>query len=230
MMATTLLAEAHDTPNAGGETCFYCGDIAGADSPLALSTSFVDWWSVARPDSGVVCRGCALALREKIAIDGKDKPQKTRNYSWFVTRREAVPLTKADKRRITEILARPPAEPWALALADSGQKHLLWRTPVNFGGPAPWTVQLEETTLCYVPEALMERCRTARSVVAAVGHPGAAAAATATSLVRVFDEGGDAGLAAWEAWLGVRHEPLSRLALFLTPSREECRRDDDRDV
>ena len=206
--ATSLLAD-----NQGDVSCFYCG--SPADVPLKLSSSFVEWWSVSQPESDHICRGCEVALREKIDIPGKDKPQKTRNYSWLVTTDSATPYTKANKTELARILLSPPDPPWAMALADSGQKHLLYRTPVNRQDTL-YRVQLEMRTVLYTVESLRDRLDLTRRIVAAIGHKGAKLPGVGLAIAA-----DDASLL--EEWLEVEEQSLSALALFLTPSQKECK-------
>lgn len=215
MKATSLLAECH-----GPERCFYCGNPAG-DIKLKLSSSFIDWWSVPYPSSTVICAGCEVALREKIEIPGKDKLQKTRNYSWLVTRSEQRPFTKADKAEILSVLLSPPEPPWAFALADSGQKHLLYRTDVNEQAEPPYRVQLEEVAVDYTPDQLMQRLALCKRVVAAVGVSNAREAEGVGPAIAYSNMHGECD--GWCEWESIRCEPLSRLALFVCPNSEACK-------
>lgn len=205
--ATSLLAR-----NVGEHRCFYCG--APADCKLVLSSSFIDWWIAKQPESKHICRGCEISIDEKIDIPGKDKKQKTRNYSWLITSERKQHYTKGDKLAIAEVLLNPPPAPWAFAIAESGQKHLLYRTPVNSHDAEPYAVQLELTTVSYTPAELRERMELARKVVAAVGHKGASSPNLSLCIA--------ADAETLERWLNVLHEPLTALALYVTPSQKDC--------
>jgi CRISPR type IV-associated protein Csf1 len=205
--ATTLIANC-----IGSEHCFYCGSPACV--PLKLSSSFVEWWSMAFPESKWICKGCEWMLVEKRTIPGKDKLQKTRNYSWLIQEGKQTPYTKANKSEIAAMLRTPPEPPWAFAIAESGQKHLLYKTRVNVTNEPPHIVQLEGESVVYHPAELESRLLLARSVVAAVGH----------SRATVIDAGFaiQAGIELTESWQKVVGQPLTRLALFVTPGQKEC--------
>lgn len=204
--ATSLLAEC-----TGDNPCFYCGNPAS--EPLKLSSSFMGWADAAYPRSLFLCNGCIWMTNEKRSIPGKEKPQKTRNYSWLVTSSEQAPYTKAHKNKLLEIMLTPPDEPWSLCLADSGNKHLLWRTPVNYS--SPYAVRLEEETIEYTPLQLGDRYELAKRVVAVIGHKGAVNPSINLAL------SGSVELAT--KWNQVLQEPLTRLALFVCPSMEICK-------
>lgn len=204
--ASSLLAKC-----SGEGRCFYCGNYA--EQKVKVSDTFADGWSVAYPRSQVMCNGCAKSLDEKIAIPGKDKPQKFRNYSWHITASKAIHLTKANKADIAQKLLNPPDENWAFAIAESGQKHLVYRTPANIGC-SPFLIRLEDEIVVYDPPQLLDRIDLCRRVVAAIGHKGAAD----PSISSVIAMGAELALQ-WEA---VYRSPLTRLALFVTPGKSEC--------
>jgi CRISPR type IV-associated protein Csf1 len=204
--ASSLLAV-----NVGDDHCFYCGDKANRS--LKVSDTFADGWCVAYPQSKMMCCGCEMSLDEKIAIAGKEKPQKFRNYSWHISRSKATPMTKANKREMTGLLLEPPSEPWAFAIAESGQKHLVYRTPANLGD-GPFVVRLEDELVVYSPRSLRDRIDLCRAVVAVVGHKGANDFSV-TSVIAL-------GLELALQWEAVYREPLTRLALFVTPGKSEC--------
>jgi len=208
--ATGLLAN-----NSGDGSCFYCS--APADNRLILSSTFCDWWSVAQPESRVICNGCTVSIDEKIEIPWKEKKQKTRGYSWLVQADNRTPYTKAHKAEIYQHLINPPSPPWAFAIAESGQKHLLYRTPLNNETEPPFVVQLEMEQIVYDPQELIERFELTKRVVAAVGHKGAANPSVGLALA------GNPELA--ETWFEVYSEPLSRLAIFCCPAKEICEND-----
>lgn len=91
----------------------------------------------------IVCHACLFSFEEQsITVQqrkGKDKPQKFRNYSHFVVNGEWLPLTKGEKAKTRELLARSPD---VAIIADSGQKHLAFRARAGW-----W--QFEES--CFLP-------------------------------------------------------------------------------
>ncbi len=199
--------------NIGSEPCFYCG--CPADVKLKVSDTFADGWSVMAPSSTLMCRGCEICLNESMPIPGKDKPQKFRNYSWFITRGEKLPLTKANKTAIAAILLNPPSEPWALAIAESGQKHLVYRTPANVDPRCShYLIRLEDELIVYAADELKRRVALCRKVVGLIGHKGAADPSVSSAIAM--------GHELYCEWESVYREPLTRLALFVTPGKSEC--------
>lgn len=89
----------------------------------------------------IVCRACLFCFEDKSELlmrrTGRDKLQKMRTYSHFVAGGEWIPLTKADKRRMRELLASGPE---VAVIAESGQKHLILRAK-----PGWW--QFEELSM-----------------------------------------------------------------------------------
>jgi hypothetical protein len=96
-----------------------------------------------------ICQACQFCaseatpgLAERV---GKDKPQKFRNYSHFVSAGVWHPLSKGDKRRMRELLL---AAPDVALIAVSGQKHLFFRAT-----PGWW--QIEEQAARPFPDVLV---------------------------------------------------------------------------
>lgn len=58
---------------------------------------------------------------------------------------------RANTRPVIDILAHPPAGEWVVAVAVSGQKHVLPYATTNRGGGA-WTIRMEDTTITSTPE------------------------------------------------------------------------------
>jgi len=116
--------------------------LCGSDS---RGTPFVKWvkdtftnYDLLQPGE-IICCACQFCASEQTPTlaerTGKDKPQKFRNYSHFVTPEgEWHPLTKGQKREMLALLQR--SCPVAI-IAESGQKHLFFRSV-----PAWW--QFEE--------------------------------------------------------------------------------------
>lgn len=207
-----MLAPALIESSKGSDNCFYCGHAAADayDPPAA----FTGWSEIACPQSRSICGGCTWMLDQKRIVAGKDKPQKTQNYSWLIESDKQTLYSKAHKSEITDVLLSPPHAPWAFAIAESGQKHLIFRTPVNHDNDETLAVQLEMETVFYRPKQLRDRINLAKSVVAAIGHKGAAAPTVTLAICANGD------LA--QQWMEVFNEPLTRLALYVCPSKEIC--------
>lgn len=215
MNATALLATAYGNPCTGLGRCFYCGNPA-EPIPLDLRSSFNDWWNVAYPSSDKICNGCHLALDEKLSMDGREKSQKTRNWSWFVTAKEARPL--GDIAAIRDACLRPPSEPWALAIAVSGQKHVLFRTPGNAGGE-PFAVQLETQTVLYRVADLQSRLGLAKRIAAASGKPALTSRLDTGLAMRVLETCTEQQLL---DWFDHAAEPINQLAAHICNTKVEC--------
>ena len=222
MTACDLYALAHGAALAPGtERCFYCGASCDRNIPLTayLKDTFTDFGIVAAPESNWTCTGCVLALREKADdIPGRDgKPQKVRNYSWLVTANSAIAFTKADKADLRRACLDPPPPPFALAIAETGQKHVLFRTPVNVSSD-PITVQLDAASITYRRADLAGRIDLAARLAPTIGVSRLLGALSTGAVLRLIDDRGDEALAWIDEWIRVQGEPLSRLAVFLTPS------------
>ena len=107
--------------NCGDWKCFWCGASCDESHRVGVSDTFWDWDAVAYPRAKYQCAGCSECLNEQRVMTGRDKPQKTRNFSWLATNSIATPYTKADINFLRELCINPPSAPWGLALAESGQ-------------------------------------------------------------------------------------------------------------
>jgi len=144
-----------------GDTCRICGKICGKDGP---GVAFNDWvkdtftnYDFLHPGN-VICDEClfwfdqhSAELQRRL---GKDKPQKMQNYSHFIKNGEWFPLSKADKKRMAELLITRPF-PELAAIAMSGQKHIAFRARRNVAGQNSGWVQFEEIPIYVVPSELL---------------------------------------------------------------------------
>jgi CRISPR type IV-associated protein Csf1 len=215
MNASRLLAMVHGKAIQGPEACFYCGNPA--EVQLVLSGAFNERYAVAYRDSGMICQGCQISLDEKATISGRDKPQKTRNWSWLITATVAEPITEPS--RLREVCLAPPDPPWALTVAVSGQKHLIWRAPANVDN-AMCVVQMEMQRVVYRPQHLRERLNLAMRIAAASGKPCLTEDVDVGLTMRLMD----AGLTEEEIsdWFDRAAEPINQLAAFICPPKDEC--------
>jgi hypothetical protein len=105
----------------------------------------------------IICNDCAFWFEELspalAAKVGKDKPQRMRNYSQFVVSGEWTPLSKGDKPKMIALLLGE-SFPELAAIADSGQKHIVFRATRNPPGSKAGWVQFEEQRLWVEPQEL----------------------------------------------------------------------------
>lgn len=95
----------------------------------------------------IICHDCffwfdehSVVLQQKV---NKDKPQCMRNYSHFIKNEKWFPYTKANKKEIMQQLIQYPF-PELAVIADSGQKHIVFRAKRNQQGQQNGFVQFEE--------------------------------------------------------------------------------------
>jgi len=105
----------------------------------------------------IICDACTFWFEQQSTElqrrMGKDKPQRMQNYSHFVVAGEWMPLSKSDKSRMVELLLSNPF-PELAAIADSGQKHIVFRARRNRPGQKSGWVQFEEQSLYVEPDEL----------------------------------------------------------------------------
>ena len=161
---------------------------------------------------------CAQELTEYMARKtGRAKGQRTRTYSHFVAGGEWIVLNKAQKRAMTEMLTS--REPAVAVIADSGQKHLIFRAR-----PGWWQFELLPP-LVPDPETLLEILDATTPLYAA----GASKSEIETGRwsQRTLRAVGITRLRALNVVLRLyRGAPLFQLAVFLTQKPEDVNGDD----
>jgi len=125
--------------SAGSFFCWVCGG--------ASTRGQVRWeWAGANytgqnkarcPDSNWVCEACVSVMAGR-------PPDTERMWSHLVEGDEHVRVNKGGKPTMRAFLRREHSKPWAAAIADSGQKHIIPWTPVNAGGQVGGRVLFEE--------------------------------------------------------------------------------------
>ena len=137
--------------------CRFCGNHRKVGQPFDdwVKPTFTDWDKLLPGD--MICNDCLFwfeeASAELAARIGKDKPQRMRNYSHFVVDGEWIPLSKSDKACMQELLLDHPF-PELVAIAESGQKHIVFRATRNPPNSAAGWVQFEEHQLFVRPNEL----------------------------------------------------------------------------
>lgn len=133
--------------------CRFCGaDSAGITFNTWVKPTFTDWDKLL--PGQIACASCLFwfdeASAELAAATGKDKPQRMRNYSHFIVNGRWIPLSKGSKAQMMALLCDTPF-PELAAIADSGQKHIVFRATRNAQGGAVGWVQFEEQRLWVDP-------------------------------------------------------------------------------
>ena len=227
MPATQMLYQAAGSPSVpdlepASGACWLCGsDLGGTGVPResAIKDTFTDHDKCASPRSTHLCRACVFCFSERVPWPGRDKLQRMRNYSHFVIGGQWLPLSKGDKAQMREILLAPPEDEWLGVVAESGQKHLIFRAPVALGA-SRCAIQFEEQQLAYAPRDLARELEVIETLYQA-GFSKAEIETGDYNQARMLK----AGLRVWRAaerqaqpWRG---SVLFRLALFLAQKREQ---------
>jgi len=136
--------------------CRICGRTGpGLAFDAWVRPTFTDWDKLQSGD--VICNECAFWFDEHsmelARVIGKEKPQRMRNYSHFIIDGKWLPLSKAHKAMMQQLLLSKPF-PELAAIAESGQKHIAFRAIRNPPGATAGWVQFEEHTIWVEPEQL----------------------------------------------------------------------------
>ena len=193
--------------------CRACGRLGeGLEFESWVRDTFTDW---NRLQAGsILCQACQFCFTDQnevlTAKLGKDKPQRTRNYSHFVIHGEWIPLSKGDKLQMRGLLL---ACPDVAVIAISGQKHIIFRAT-----PGWW--QIEEFSLRPFPDALARSLELVERMYSG-GFSKAEIESGRYQHKRILEF----GLAAWrdaeESVRPLRGSPVLMLALFLAQKETE---------
>jgi hypothetical protein len=229
MTASELFAGTRHNP--GSKHCYFCG--ADCDESYLSADYIKDTFTnrdiIKYPRSQYVCRGCVESLGwgedEMLMLDGSIKYRKKardmapRMYSWILTTDKRIAFTKAHIALARERILDPPEPPFSIIITDSGQKQLIFRAPVAMSREI-FSILLEDEIVEVLPEQLQDRLAMATPVVAATGKPALLEEFTVGAYIVYEKYHGN--IDALEKWQAVQHEPLSRLAAWLSKNREEA--------
>lgn len=144
-----LLAGSPPMPGDAEGTCRVCGnDGIGLSFASWVRDTFTDWDKL-KPGR-IICHGCQFMFAEAselLAVKvGKDKPQRMRNYSHLIVDNTWHALSKGQKREMRDLLFRSPS---LAVIAESGQKHLLFRAQPGWLQFEEQAAPLDTSTLQY---------------------------------------------------------------------------------
>lgn len=206
----------------GAHRCFFCGGCCGEDVPSSefVKDSFTGLDTVTF--SPFVCFGCVDSQREQADIRLPNMEcrvgQKVRGYSWVITETSRIAATKAHREFLFETILNPPEPPFAIVITDSGQKHLIYRSVVNWD-QNHFVVGLETEHIQVDRSKVVERMELVRSVCAVVGKPALTERMSAHAGMMLFET---LGQEVMDRWFAVKSDPLTRLVVWLCAKKDEC--------
>jgi len=207
----------------GSEHCFYCGGVCGEEysTKKYVKNTFTNRDIVRRPSSLFICGGCVACFEDRdiTMINGETrKDQWTRLYSWIFTKENQIAATKAHLKEITALILNPPEPPFGIVLATSGQKQLLFRSAMAWSRDN-FPIMLEDEIITVSRKVLQNKMKLSKIVIAAIGKPSLSEMKN-NHAIRYFDYYGN--LESFGLWKKEMHNPINRLALYLSPNQKEC--------
>jgi len=207
----------------GDERCFYCGGVCGKEYSVKkyVKNTFTNRDIVRRPGAQFICSGCVACFEDRdiTLINGEHrKSQWTRLYSWIFTNNSQIAATKSHLKEITATVLNPPDPPFGIVLVTSGQKQLLFRSVIAWSRDN-FPILLEDEIVTVSRQNLEEKINLAKIVIAAIGKPSLVEMLCGHAL-RYYDY--YSNLDSFGLWKKEMHNPINRLALYLSPNQKEC--------
>lgn len=148
-------------------TCRVCGrEGAGRDFAGWVKPTFTDHDKLQA--GTIICAACQFAFAEAstelAARVGKEIPQRMRNYSHIVCGGEWRPLSKGAKDEMRRLILAE--RPELIVLADSGQKHIIFRATLNDPRSALLRIQFEEAAIVVARDTLARLIATMTALLA----------------------------------------------------------------
>lgn len=213
----------------GDNFCYYCG--AKCDNSYSTKDFVKDIFSgrdsIPYPNSEYVCTRCAESFSENSTIemiDGEIRTnQRIRQYSWFITNQKKLAFTKAHIHIIRDILLNIPDPPFTFIFAESGQKHLIYRSKIALD-KNEFYVMLEDNYILVNVEKLNVRIKFLEKLIAVFGKVAILGELSISLGEKLFALHGKETENILEKFEKIKNEELTKLAVWLSPNKEECLR------
>ena len=211
--------------------CFYCGNECGSEHSVSknVKKTFTNHDIVTAPSSHYVCSGCVVSMNMGYPlfnmIDGEQRIPKTtragqpRLYSWVMSEKEMLTASKTHIFLLREKILNPPAPPFAIVLADSGQKQIIFRCPIAYDTDF-YPLQFEEETIVIDIAKLKKLLKIADMISAACGKIVLKSAPSQMMSMAVYKYYGSVQLV--EQWIDEYATGLGQLAAWLAKSKKEA--------
>lgn len=146
--------------------CCICGQTepVTGDADKSMGANFADRGHLRAPYSSRVCRAClwcasgkppaTLRMWSIVCAPGHTLAP-SQPKAWLQDTPGLCLTNRADTRPIIDTLADPPAGPWVVTVAISGQKHVVPYADVNHD-PGPWRIRVEDHTVAATPDQWAE--------------------------------------------------------------------------
>jgi len=116
--------------------CYLCAK-SPADKPLSLQDSFTGHSKAKVPNSKFLCQQCAWVIPMRVKYYNPNSQKEvllfSRGFSWLLSKQESYPIFTGDRvnqlpsrAKIRQWILDPPEPPFTIAIAESGQKHILF--------------------------------------------------------------------------------------------------------
>lgn len=139
--------------------CAMCGHTR----PLAmtLGPNFTDYRTLTHTNQTHLCDACSWVFSGKppntlrmwslVARTDQPAPPVVFDKPPYVSAKFLQLTNRKDMRWLAATLANPPATPWLVAVAETGQKHTAPFTPINPPRSEQWTVRSDGATITATP-------------------------------------------------------------------------------
>jgi len=217
---------ANYTPT-GEERCFFCGGSCNSEytKKKYVKDTFTNRDIVKCPGSDCVCYGCVKTLEDSdiLLCTGETRTdQRMRMYTWIYNKSFKYAFTKSHIYKIREYCINPPDPQFVISIATSGQKQLLFRASVSFS-KSNFPILLEDETIIVNADDLIQLLTIAESISRINGKI-SLTEMTIVHAIKYYEHYNN--LDNFNYWKSIINKPLTRLAAFLSPSKEELNKNE----
>lgn len=230
-MITASFLYAQDKHRPGSNRCFFCGIDCDESFRVKdhVKNTFTNFDEVICPGSKFVC-GCCVESMSGLAtttdIDGETREGRAgapRMYSWVMTDGFKTAFNKKRLDYARASIISPPKPPFVIVLADSGQKQLIFRAPVNHERET-FCVMLEDKRIEVRMNEIGSYITRATMAAAAIGKKALSNPNTVGCYIAAVEFWGTEKHL--EDWIEIHTTPMGQLAAWLCKGRDDARNDE----
>ena len=209
----------------GDEKCYVCGTTCGNSYLVKnfIKNDFTNRDIVKMPVSEYICNGCITVCKNKLEfhiVDGSIVESYPRNFSWVITKDKNIAYSKSHIQSLREKIVNPPEPPFAIVVAVSGQKQLLFRSVVS-NSTDNYPILFEDENVTVSISELNDILALATKICAALGKINLRASYDYSMSIKYFEV--YKYMKDFILWYENNTKQLFRLASFLCEPMELCR-------